>query len=80
MDEVAKKEFKVKFMILVVMLNAVVLMYFLALFLPFILSGWPGIALPILALAAAIVLTFLTWRRYHKTKRWLEEHAGRQAD
>ncbi|MDH7593762.1 MAG: hypothetical protein QHG99_05315 [Methanomicrobiales archaeon] len=80
MDEASRQEFKIKFMVLVVLLNVVILMYALAVLLFLLLKGDMRLPVSSLLFFGAVCLSYLTWQRYHQTKKWLDQHAGQKAD
>lgn len=79
MDPAKKEEFKIKFMMLVVMLNIVILMYALAILLFFLLKGEMRFVAALCLFSGAIALSYLTWNRYKKTKEWLVAYASDQS-
>lgn len=76
MDDASKEQFRWRFWHLTVLLNGVILFFALipiALFLFPEAYRIPGAGISCIL---AVILTVIFTRNYHKTKAWLNEHAG----
>jgi positive regulator of sigma E activity len=76
MDEQARETFKIRFIKLTFLLNAIVLFVAIA---AFVLIGFHsplGIAVGLGLLAVAVITYIYFSRFYQETKDWLEVHAG----
>jgi hypothetical protein len=79
MDENAKARFKWKFYRLTVELNIIILLVAmsLAIFLIIHSSYTVPVTLGMLALAVILSLDFI--KKYHETKAWLDDNAGKES-
>jgi len=76
MDERARESFKIRFIKLTLLLNAIVLLVAIGAFILIRYQSPPGIAVG-LGLLAVAVITYLYFSRfYQETKDWLEVNAG----
>lgn len=75
MDEADKKIFQMKFIVLTMMLNAIIILIGagIVIFVIFNSIIWQSLAVVMFIAALAIALLFRT--RYHATKIWLDQHA-----
>jgi hypothetical protein len=77
MDERAREDFKLRFIKLTLLLNAVILLIAIGAFILVFFRGSPvGIAAGLGLLAAGIMLYLYFSRFYQQTKEWLEVNAG----
>jgi multisubunit Na+/H+ antiporter MnhB subunit len=76
MDEHARESFKLRFIKLTLLLNAMILLIAMGAFVLLILHSPPGIALGLGLLVAGALVFLYTWRLYRETKEWLEANAG----
>ena len=75
MDERARETFKIRFIKLTLLLNAMILLIAAgALVLILVHAPW-GIALGLGLIIGGAVAFLHTWRLYRETKEWLEENA-----
>jgi L-asparagine transporter-like permease len=75
MDEDDKKKFKMKFYLLAIQLNAIILFFALSIVVFFIGPAPYRILLIIILILMAVGLSMNFKRKYHETKAWLDEHA-----
>lgn len=80
MDEDNKKKFKMKFYFLAVQLNAIILLFALAVILFFIGPVQYRIPLILVMIIIAIVLSLTFIKKYNETKKWLDEHGNKGND
>ncbi len=77
MDELARETFKIRFIKLTLLLNAVVLFVAIGAFvLVFFRDSLTGIAAGLGLLAAGVITYMYFSRFYQQTKEWLEANAG----
>jgi multisubunit Na+/H+ antiporter MnhB subunit len=76
MDEHTLGFFKIRFIKLTLLLNAIVLLVAVGAFVLIRFHSTPGIAAGLVLLAAAVILYLYFSRFYQETKEWLEAHAG----
>jgi membrane protein implicated in regulation of membrane protease activity len=76
MDEQARENFKLRFVKLTLLLNAMVLLVAIGAFVLIRFPSLPGIAAGLGLLAVAVVTYMYFSRFYQATKEWLEENAG----
>jgi hypothetical protein len=76
MDELARESFKLRFIKLTLLLNAIVLFVAVGAFILIIVHSPLGIAVGLCLLAGAVITYMYFSRFYHETKEWLEVHAG----
>jgi multisubunit Na+/H+ antiporter MnhC subunit len=72
MDERAREDFKLRFIKLTLLLNAMILLIAIGAFVLVIWHSPAAIAAGLALLAAGVIVFLYTWRFYHKTKEWLE--------
>ncbi|HDR74083.1 MAG TPA: hypothetical protein ENN85_09290 [Methanoculleus sp.] len=72
MDEASKQEFKVKFAILTVLLDVVILLIAFAVIAFFLLGPELNLIVSALLAILAIILGAYFWRVYRRDKAWLE--------
>jgi multisubunit Na+/H+ antiporter MnhC subunit len=75
MDEAARESFKIRFIKLTLLLNAIVLLVAIGAFVLIIFHSLLGIAAGLALLAAGVIVFLYTWRLYQETKEWLEANA-----
>lgn len=75
MDESDKKIFQMKFIVLTMMLNAVIILIAagILLFILFPTIVWQSLA--VVMFIAAIITIYLFRKKYRETKKWLDLHA-----
>jgi len=75
MDESDKKIFQMKFIVLTMMLNMVIILVgaWIVIFVIFHTIVWQVLA--VVMFIAAVVFVFLFRKKYYATKVWLDEHA-----
>ena len=76
MDERARESFKLKFIKLTLLLNAIVLFVAIGAFILIRYHSPPGIAVGLGLLAIAVVTYMYFSRFYQETKEWLEVNAA----
>jgi uncharacterized membrane protein YfcA len=76
MDEHARETFKVRFIKLTFLLNAIVLLVAVGAFVLIRFHSPLGIAIGLGLLAVAVITYMYFSRFYQETKEWLEVHAG----
>ena len=76
MDERARESFKIRFIKLTLLLNAIVLLVAIGAFILVRYNSPLGIAVGLCLLAIAVVTYMYFSRFYHETKEWLEVNAG----
>ena len=76
MDERARETFKIRFIKLTLLLNAIVLCVAIGAFVLLWLRSLPGLAAGLGFLAAAVITYMYFSRFYQETKEWLEVNAG----
>jgi len=77
MDERAREAFKIRFIKLTLLLNAMILLIAIGAFvLVFFRGSLTGIAAGLGLLAAGVIVFLYTWRLYLETKDWLEANTG----
>jgi hypothetical protein len=76
MDEYARETFKLRFIKLTLLLNAIVLLVAVGAFVLVRYHSPLGIAAGLGLLAASVILYMYFSRFYQETKDWLEVHAG----
>jgi hypothetical protein len=76
MDERARETFKLRFIKLTLLLNAIVLFVAVGAFILIIVHSPLGIATGLGLLAAAVIIFAYFSRLYHETKEWLEANTG----
>jgi multisubunit Na+/H+ antiporter MnhC subunit len=76
MDEQARETFKIRFIKLTLLLNAIILLVAIGAFILIRFNSLPGIAVGLGLLAAAVIAYMYFSRFYQETKDWLEVHAG----
>ena len=80
MDELARETFKVRFIKLTLLLNAIVLLVAIGAFVLIRFHSPLGIAVGLCLLAGAVITYMYFSRFYHETKVWLEVHAGTEGE
>jgi uncharacterized membrane protein len=80
MDERARETFKLRFIKLTLLLNAIVLFVAVGAFILIIVHSPLGIVAGLGLLAAAVIIFAYFSRLYHETKEWLEAHTGTGAE
>jgi multisubunit Na+/H+ antiporter MnhC subunit len=76
MDERARESFKIRFIKLTLLLNAIVLFVAIGAFVLLMFRSPLGIAVGLGLLAAAVVTYLYFSRFYQQTREWLEVNAG----
>ena len=76
MDERARETFKIRFIKLTLLLNAIVLSVAIGAFVLLLFHSLLGIAIGLGLLIVAIVMYLYFSRFYQETKEWLEANAG----
>jgi len=76
MDERARENFKIRFIRLTLLLNAIVLLVAVGAFVLLWFHSLPGIAVGLGLLAVAVITFMYFTRSYQETKDWLEVNAG----
>jgi multisubunit Na+/H+ antiporter MnhC subunit len=76
MDEHARETFKLRFIKLTLLLNAIVLLVAIGAFVLIRFHSPLGIAVGLGLLAVAVITYMYFSRFYQETKEWLEIHAG----
>ncbi len=76
MDERARESFKIRFIKLTLLLNAIVIFVAIGAFVLIRFYSPIGVAVGISLLAAGVILFLYTWRFYQETRDWLEVNAG----
>jgi hypothetical protein len=76
MDELAREDFKARFIKLTLLLNAMVLLVAIGAFVLIRFHSPPFIAAGLGLLAGAVITYMYFSRFYHETKEWLEAHTG----
>jgi multisubunit Na+/H+ antiporter MnhC subunit len=76
MDEQARETFKIRFIKLTLLLNAIVLLVAIGAFVLIRFPSLPGMAVGLGLLAVAVVTYMYFSRFYHATKEWLEVNAA----
>jgi hypothetical protein len=80
MDAKAKEEFRWKFYSLALQLNAIILLFALAILAFFLVPlqyRYPAVTI---LLVAAVVLAYSFWKKYTATKAWLDEQPDKKED
>jgi multisubunit Na+/H+ antiporter MnhC subunit len=76
MDERARETFKIRFIKLTLLLNAIVLSVAIGAFVLLLFHSLLGIAIGLGLLIVAIIVYLYFSRFYQETKEWLEANAG----
>ena len=76
MDERARETFKIRFIKLTLLLNAIILLVAIGAFVLLLFNSPFGIAAGLGLLAIAVVIYMYFSRFYQETKEWLEMNAG----
>ena len=76
MDEHARETFKIQFIKLTLLLNAIVLLVAIGAFVLIRFHSLPGIAVGLGLLGVAVIIYLYFSRFYQKTRDWLEVNAG----
>jgi multisubunit Na+/H+ antiporter MnhC subunit len=76
MDEHARESFKIRFIKLTLLLNAIVLLVAIGAFILIRYHSLLGVAIGLGLLAVAVIIYMYFSRFYQKTKEWLEVNAG----
>jgi len=76
MDERARETFKIRFIKLTLLLNAIVLSVAIGAFVLLLFHSLLGIAIGLGLLIVAIIMYLYFSRFYQETKEWLEANAG----
>ncbi|HMK15619.1 MAG TPA: hypothetical protein VK450_01725 [Methanomicrobiales archaeon] len=76
MDERARETFKIRFIKLTLLLNAIVLSVAIGAFVLLVFHSPLGIAIGLGLLAAGVILYMYFSRFYQETKEWLEANTG----
>jgi len=76
MDEHAREAFKLRFIKLTLLLNAIVLLVAIGAFVLIRYHSPPGIAVGLVLLAVAVITYMYFSRFYQETREWLKVHAG----
>lgn len=76
MDEHARESFKIRFIKLTLLLNAIVLLVAIGAFILIRYHSLPGIAVGLGLLAVAVIIYMYFSRFYQETREWLEVNAG----
>jgi L-asparagine transporter-like permease len=80
MDESNKEKFKMKFYLLAVQLNAIILIFAVGVMLLFIGPVQYRIPILVITLLITLVLSFYFIKKYKETKAWLDEHGDKGKD
>ncbi|MGA2934734.1 MAG: hypothetical protein ABSD81_06235 [Methanomicrobiales archaeon] len=76
MDEHSRERFKIRFIKLTLLLNAIVLLVAIGAFVLIRYHSPPGIAVGLSLLAVAVITYIYFSRFYQETRDWLEVNAG----
>ncbi|HTY52882.1 MAG TPA: hypothetical protein VMB35_06770 [Methanomicrobiales archaeon] len=76
MDERARETFKIRFIKLTLLLNAIVLLVAIGALILIRYHSLPGIAVGLVLFASAVITYIYFSRYYQETRDWLEVNAG----
>jgi flagellar basal body-associated protein FliL len=80
MDEDEKTRFKWKFYLLTIQLNIIILLVAVSVIVFFIFRSPYSVPIIIGMLSLAVIISWNFFKKYKKTKAWLDEHAVKGKD